>query len=328
MRIGILGTGFGKRHGEIFASFPDVEVAGIVGRNEQKTRDVAQALGVAGFAKPMDLINNPTIDAIDVCLPTGLHSKYAIAALAQGKHVFCETPVAYTLAEAEEIRETATTWGILLLVALFGRFISDYKYVHDYVQAGKLGRPTVVFANRRTPPIWGNGWDENFILDLMLHDVDYVCWLLGKPHAVTSCAPDYSGTGGGQVFIALDYEGASAVVEGSGIMPLSFPFSTSLRVVGEEGAIDLNWYWGGNAPISEVKLYPPAGEPEILSIPGYDPYEAECRYFVDCIQGKADPGLLGIGAACDSLSIALAAKMSLQKNGERIEIGNPISSLT
>lgn len=320
MRIGILGTNFGKRHGEIFTSFPDVEVLGIAGRNEQKTREVAHALGVPGYTDPDELINCPEIDAIDVCLPTNVHFKYVIAALQQGKHVFCETPVAYTFAEAEQMSHAAAAGGKLLLVALFGRFVSDYKYVHDYIEAGHLGRPKVLFANRRTPAIWGNGWNENFILDLMLHDIDYSCWLLGKPGAVTSRALGNAEKGWEHVFIALEYEGISAALEGSGIMPPSFPFSTSLRVVCEGGAIDLNWYWGGEFPISEVKLYPPKGEPEILSIPGYDPYEAECRYFVDCVQGKAEPGLLGIDTACASLQIALAAKASLEQNGKQIEV--------
>lgn len=320
MRIGILGAGFGRRHGEILASFPDVEVVGIVGRDQQKTREVARILGVPSYTDPNELITKPDIDAIDVCYPTHVHSQYVIAALTQGKHVFCETPVAYTLAEAKQMSQTATSCGKLLLVALFGRFVSDYKHVHDYLQAGHLGKPKVMFANRRTPPIWGNGWDENFILNLMLHDIDYVYWLLGKPQAVTSRALGNLEQGWEHVFIALEYEGTSVIIEGCGIMPSSFPFSTSLRVVCAEGAVDLNWHWGGEFPISEVKLYPEKGEPEILSTLGYDPYEAECRYFVDCIQGKADPQLLSIDTACGSLNIALVAKRSLEQNGKRIEI--------
>jgi predicted dehydrogenase len=178
----------------------------------------------------------------------------------------------------------------------------------------------VVFANRRTPPIWGTGWNENFIIDLMLHDVDYLYWILGKPLAVTGRALGNPEKGWGQVFITLEYEDASAVIEGSGIMPPSFPFSTSLRVVCEEGAIDLNWYWGGNFPISEVKMYPHNGDPAILSIPDYDPYEAECRYFVDCIHGDSDPKLLCIDTARESLYIALSARKSLKQNGMRIEL--------
>jgi predicted dehydrogenase len=320
MQIGILGTNFGKRHAEIFTSLPDVDVLGIAGRNAQKTREVAHALGIPAYTDPEELIACPEVDAIDVCLPTSLHSRYVTAALQQGKHVFCETPVAYTLAEAEQMSQAAARSGKLLLVALFGRFVSVYKYVHDYIAAGQLGKPRVLFANRRTPAIWGSGWNENFILDLMLHDIDYSCWLLGTPRTVTSRALAKPAGGWEHVFIALEYEDVSAAIEGSGIMPPSFPFSTSLRVVCEGGAIDLHWYWGGEYPISEVKLYPQKGGPEILSIPDYDPYEAECRYFVDCIQGKADPGLLGIESAYASLGVALAAKRSLEQNGKRIEL--------
>jgi predicted dehydrogenase len=320
MRIGILGTGFGKRHAEIFASFPDVEVVGIVGRNEQKTTEIAHSLGISGYTDPNELIRNPDVDAIDVCYPTNMHAQYVIEALSHDKDVFCETPIAYTLEDAEKMSQASVSSGRLLLVALFGRFISDYRYVYEYIEAGKLGQPKVVFANRRTPAIWGEGWDENFIFDLMLHDIDYLHWLLGKPLAVTSCGLGSREKGWEHVFLSLEYEDSSAVVEGCGMMPPTFPFSTSLRVVGEEGAIDLNWYWGGEFPISEVKLYPQSGTPKILTIPGYDPYEAECRYFVDSVQGKVDPRQLNLDTACGSLKIAMAAKMSLEQNGERIAL--------
>lgn len=320
VRIGVLGTGFGQNHARIYTSFPDVEVVGIAGRDAQKTRAAAQALGIPAWTDAHELLSSPNVDAIDLCVPTRLHAQYAIEALWQGKHVFVETPVAYSMGEATQMAQTADDCQKLLMVALFGRYVGDYKFVHDWVAAGRIGKPRMVFANRRTPPIWGDGWDENFILDLMLHDLDYVCWLLGQPHAVTSRALPYGEKGWGQVFVALEYEGASAVVEGSGIMPLSFPFSTSLRVVGDTGAIDLGWYWGGEYPISEIKLYPQHGEPERPQTPKYDPYTAECRHFVDSVLGKAEPGILDIQVACDSLNVALAARASLEQGGIRIEL--------
>jgi UDP-N-acetylglucosamine 3-dehydrogenase len=320
IRIGVLGTGFGKTHARIFASFPDVEVSGIVGRNEQKTREVARSLGIQAYTDPKELIDRPDIDAIVICCPTNTHAEYVIAALNQDKHVFCETPVSYTLIEAEQMSQTAKSCEKLLLIALFGRFVSDYRYIHDFINAGHLGAPKVVFLNRRTPPIWGNGWNENFITDLMLHDIDYLHWVFGKPIAVTSRGLGTSKDGWNHVNIACEFDGMCAVVEGCGIMPTSFPFSTSLRVVGEEGAIDLNWYWGGEHPTSEAKFFPKKGEPGVLSIPDYDPYKAECRYFVDCLRDKAEPHLLSIDSAYGSLRIALAAKKSLEQNGKRIEV--------
>jgi UDP-N-acetylglucosamine 3-dehydrogenase len=314
MHLGIIGTGFGVRHAEIYASFPDVEVVGIVGRDKQKTEQVAHTLGICGYTDINALLTHPDVDAIDVCSPTYAHADHVLAALEHGKHVFCETPVAYTLADAEQMSRSSASSNRLLLVALYGRFVSEYKYIHDAITAGHLGKPKAVFANRRTPAIWGT-WDENFILNLMLHDIDYLSWTLGKPQAVTSRALEDPWK---HVCIALEYEHCSAVIEGCGIMPPSFPFSTSLRVVCENGAIDMNWRWSGTAPISEVIHYPSNGDPKTLAIPGYDPYEAECRYFIDCVQGKADPELLGINSAIASLCIALAAKKSVRENDKRI----------
>ena len=319
-RIGILGTGFGANHARIYASFPDVEVVGIAGRDEGKTQAAADSLGIPGTTDPMALVNSPVVDAIDVCTPTRTHAQYVTAALAAEKDVFCETPVAHSLSEAQQMAQAAAANSRLLLVALFGRFLSDYKGVREYMETGRLGEPRLVYANRRTPPVWGGGWDDNFILDLMLHDIDYIVWLLGKPATVTSCGFQIEGGGWNHVDITLAYNGVSAKVEGCGMMPASFPFSTSLRVVGDEGAVDLNWYWGGEAPVSEVKFFPEKGDPEILDFPGYDPYEAECRYFVDCIRGIGDPNLLGIKTACESLEVALAAKESLKRDGQRIRL--------
>ena len=196
VRIGILGTGFGKTHAKIFSSFPDVEVMGIAGRNEQRTMEAARSLGIPGYTGPDALLNRADIDAVAICLPTKLHAQYAIAALTQGKDVFCETPIAYTMEDVAQMRITAKDNGKKLLVALFGRFVSVYKHVHDILHAGDLGKPKAVFANRRTPPVWGNGWNENFILDLMLHDVDYLYWLMGKPISVTDRERDAAAPAG------------------------------------------------------------------------------------------------------------------------------------
>ena len=322
LRIGILGTGFGQTHAKIFSSFSGVEVVGIVGRNIQKTKKIAHALDIQGYSDPETLINNPNVDAIVVCYPTELHAKYVLAALDQGKDVFCETPLAFSLEEADRMAQVATENGKQLLVALFGRFVSPYKHIQEMVSSNHLGEIRTVFSNRRTPPIWGGNWDENFILNLMLHDIDYVYWLLGKPSGVTSRGLKNPGGGWNYASINMEYENAMVTIEGCGIMPSSFPFSTSLRVVGSEAAIDLKWYWGGDMPVISMEYYPKEGGPEMLSIADYDPYEAECRYFIDCIQGKTDPILLSIESARDSLDIALAAKESLEQNGERIILKN------
>ncbi len=319
MRMGILGTGFGKRHAELFSSFPDVDVVGIVGRDKGKTGQMAGDLGIAGFTDPQPLLDDPTIDLIDVCYPTRFHAEAVIAALQQGKHVFCETPVAFTLEEAEQMRRLAHSSKKLVLVGLFDRFQSEYKHVYESLHAGDFGQPLVVMATRRTPAIWGN-LAENIILNLMIHDIDYLCWLVGTPLAVTARGLPNPQAGWDQVFVSLEFDGMNAMIEGCGIMPASFPFSTSLHVVCDQSAVDVNWSFGGEYPISTVVVYPSSGQPETLTIPGYDPYEAECRYVADCVHGNADPAIISIDAACESLRVAVAAQMSLDQHGRRIAL--------
>ena len=154
----------------------------------------------------------------------------------------------------------------------------------------------------------------------MNHDLDLACWLLGSPRAVTAHGLVSPKGGWDQVLAVLDYPQASAVVEGSAHMPLSFPFSTALRVVCEGGALDLNWVWSGDHPVSEIKLYPSQGEPSTLPFVPADPYETECRYFVDCLNGQADPSLMDIQAAGKSLRVSLAVQQSLQQNGVSVVV--------
>ncbi len=318
MRIGILGAGYmGKMHASIFKTFPDVVLKGIVGRDEFKVIEAAKSLETKAYTDPYDLINGDEVDAIDVCYPTAIHGEYVIAALNKGKHVFCETPLAYSAGEAEDMLKAAESNNRLLLVALYDRFQSQYKYIHDYIKSGKLGKPKAIFANRRSQA-YGSGKD--MIVNLMIHEFDFLYWLLGKPNAVISLGTKTVDGNDENIFVLLEYDDISVALEGSMIMPESFPFSTSLRIGCEKGAIELNWYWGLNGPVNNVTLYPEKGNPQKLIIPDYDPYEPECRYFIDCVTGKTDPKLLGIETAYHSLKIAVAARQSYLEKGKKIAI--------
>ncbi len=152
----------------------------------------------------------------------------------------------------------------------------------------------------------------------MIHDFDYLYWLLGKPNAVVGLGTKSIAGDNEQIIVLLEYEDINALIEGSTIMPESFPFSTSLRIVCQHGAIELNWHWGANGPVNDITLYPNGSNPEKLVIPDFDPYMAECRYLVDCIEGKADP--LGIETAYNSLKIAVLARQSFEERGKKIKI--------
>jgi predicted dehydrogenase len=105
MRIGILGAGdMGRTHARIFAAMPEVEVAGITGRSRERVEQVAGGLNIRGLTEPWALLDDESIDAIDVAYPSALHREWVLAALERGKHVFCETPMALTVEEISLVR--------------------------------------------------------------------------------------------------------------------------------------------------------------------------------------------------------------------------------
>ncbi|HEX2955032.1 MAG TPA: Gfo/Idh/MocA family oxidoreductase [Bacillota bacterium] len=318
MRIGILGTGeMGKTHANIYKRFPDVALIGMAGRDEIKTKEVANFIETKAFGSAYDLIHSEEVDAIDVCYPSAVHKEYVVEALNSGKDVFCETPLAYTVEDAEAMLAAARRNKKLLMVALFDRFQSQYRHIAELIKSGQWGKPKAFFANRRSPAYFAS---NDIVINMMIHDFDFLSMLVGKPKAVIGLGVANSKGVNEQVNVLLEYDGITAMIEGSAMMPKSFPFSTSLRVVCEKAAVELNWHWGEHGPISDLTLYPAAGSPQKLQIPDYDPYEAECRYFVDAVQGRVDPQLLGIEAACESLKIAVAARESFRQNGKRIEV--------
>lgn len=127
LRVGILGTGFGKVHADIYRNLKGVEIAGIFGRTPETLNQLKEKLNVRVTTDANELINDPSIDFIDVCLPTTVHKEYVIQALKQKKHVFCETPISYSLEEAEEMRRHARESGKELLVDLFYKFSDPHR---------------------------------------------------------------------------------------------------------------------------------------------------------------------------------------------------------
>lgn len=326
MRIGMLGAGdMGQTHARVFADMPGVEIAGILGRTMTRAERVAAEVGAGAFTDPWALLDDDAVDAIDLTYPSALHREWAIAALERGKHVFCETPMALTVEDADAMIAAARRAGRMLIPAQVHRFGSEASFIHDEVVSGNLGRPIAAYAGSRLPP-YGSGEGRPVdlyggpMLDLMIHPFDTLIWLLGMPAAVggsgrvgPSGTIDYA-------FVTLDFEQASGLVEGSAMMPGSFPFTVNLRVLAEDGALEA---WLRLGPEEEFGLmrYPKDGEPEALSLEGDDPYTAECAYFVRCTRGEADPSIMSAEGERDALRVALAAQQALER-GERITVAS------
>ena len=273
-----------------------------------EARKLAKEIGAAAFTNFEKVLADDSIEAVDVTVPSGHHRKYVVAALDGGKHVFCETPMALTLREADAMIAAAKAHRRLLLVAQVMRFVPAYQHAHEEAASGHLGKPRVVVARRLSRPYWTAKHRRPFseygepLIELSIHDFDVANWILGHPvSVVASGMPGRTGATE-HAFVSIQYRGGNALVEGSAMMPPGFPFTTAVRVQGENGVLDhTDQFIRGPVPVTRFVRYSPEGI-QPVRVRGQDPYEEECRHFVRCVQGRADATALSVAAERDAPS--------------------------
>jgi predicted dehydrogenase len=322
--VAILGGGFmGGAHAANYQALGDrVRVKWVAARASEKARRVAESVG-AELATDLDAaIQDPDVDAVDICLPTGLHRRAAEQAFRAGKHVFLEKPIALTPEDADAIVAASVRSGKILMVGLVLRFWPEYVELQRLVSSGELGRPRAAAAVRLSPPADWNDWMADAAqsggtpVDLMIHDFDQLNWLLGAPQRV------YAGEAApGHVHALVEYEGAAGIVEGSMAMPRSFPFSSSIRVLCEGGVAEYAFSAApvegeGNIGASSsprgLRLYPVEGEPSTVVVESADPWGPEIEEFVSSLEEGRRPEQ-GTGEQAKlALLTSLAAARSLR----------------
>ncbi|MCR4425583.1 MAG: Gfo/Idh/MocA family oxidoreductase [Firmicutes bacterium] len=334
LRIGLLGCGFiGSIHARALKRIPGVRVTVVADQDPARAGSVAAELGAAVAESCEEAIACPDLDIIDICLPTYLHSRYAVSACQAGKNVFCEKPMAIDLAQADAMIRAAADAGVMLMIGHVLRFWPEYVTIRDIVRSGELGRPLAVTACRLgTAPIWS--WDRWLLdpgrggqaaLDLHIHDLDYIAWLLGRPDSVSAVGVRSASGGWDHVFTTIRYDaGPIASAEGTFLVPSSYPFTSSLRVVCEEGAVDYMFragknIEGGDSAPGGVMVYRGIGEASRREVNQADAYRSELEYFVRCLEQGEPLAAITPEDARLSLAISLAAIQSME-TGEIVEV--------
>jgi len=319
IRIGILGGGsMGAAHAAAYHAVDSVEVVGVFSRNRKRAEAVARMCSAAAVTDAAALLDDPTIAAVDVCLPSAIHPRFVVSALERGKHVFCETPFALELGDARAMIDAARKYDRVLSVGLLMRSIAEYEHVRQIARSQRCGKLLSITAYRLSSYLRESGADhkEHYTdptTELMTFDFDFIQWLMGRPARVSATAVMTDRGVAGEISALLDYgDGRTATVLASGILPNSYTFSAGFRVLFENGAFELKTLFASNPPQSMFRFYPEGGSPEVVSIRGHNPYEKELRHFADCVRGEADPALLDGQRALEALTLSVATQRSLQ----------------
>jgi predicted dehydrogenase len=331
VRVGLVGLGFmGQQHFQIYRNMADVELVAVCDADSKRVGETAPSVGGnIGEAAAIDLsgltryvsfdemLANEELDLVDICTPTHLHAEMTVAALESRRHVVCEKPMARTIEECDQMIGAAQRAGKSLFIAQCIRFWPEYEVLQRMVDGGDLGRITAARFVRQSPtPGWASdGWlmkselSGGALLDLHIHDVDFILSVFGTPNAVQSRASNIVSSGNPVDHVDTSYiyvDGPVCTAQGGWVMPDSYPFEMGYQVLGTKGLLEFSI---GKDPM--LMWYPFDGEP---SQPEYEPgtgYENELAYFVDCVANDRAPERVTPKSARESVRVIMAEAASI-----------------
>jgi predicted dehydrogenase len=304
LRIGILGTGhFGRFHALKLAARG--VLAGLYDADAARAAQIAAETGAPALA-PEALL--AVCDAVIVAVPTAHHHALAMQAIAAGRHLFVEKPLAATLEQGREILAAARAAGLVLQSGHIERYSAAIRTLRaSGAEAGALS-----FEATRVAPFRPRSLDVSVVLDLMIHDLDLVLSLAASPLAevratgarVMSAHPDFA------VAHFRFESGARATITASRV---SAGMERRLRILGEQGETRVDFL------ARSLERLHPGGAEKVETMPGWgisratwtehDSLEAEQAAFLASIETGAPveaSGEVGLAALDAALRVEAA----------------------
>ncbi len=278
--------------------------------------DVSLSEDVHKYTDWKEMVEKEEIDMVDICVPTYLHADIAIEMLNRGYDVLSEKPMSLTYEDSMRMCEAAKKNGKKLMIGQCIRFSNNYNFLKDCVEKGTFGKlVTGVFRRLSPPPVWGfENWFMDYershgaILDLHIHDIDFICHLMGDPQAV-SCNTKDVYAGRDIAHSTLYYPDCSILAIGDWSLQ-GVPFTADFQVSFEKATVTLS---GG-----KLTVYPREGEAYTPDVEEHDFYQAEIEFFLDVLEKGVENTVNTPESAPTTVKLIATLCDSADKGGEKI----------
>jgi predicted dehydrogenase len=248
VRFALIGAGgMGGSHAANLIASPDTELAWVVDLDAQRAGTWADRAGGRATAEMDEALADPGVEAVLIALPTSLHRMATERAAAAGKHVFCEKPIARTVADAEAMTAACEAAGVIFQVGHVVRFYPEYARIKQILDAGTLGRIAMVRTQRRSAPVmerspWFADLEKNggLIIDLMIHDIDTLRWYFGEPERVYAHGLSYTEWQQTRDIAMASLRFRNGVIAHLDASWAHGGFYTAIEVAGEKGLLSHN----------------------------------------------------------------------------------------
>jgi 1,5-anhydro-D-fructose reductase (1,5-anhydro-D-mannitol-forming) len=305
------------------------EVRWVVSGDAQRASEYAARHGIPDATADLEqMLADPAVDAVYISSTNEKHRPQALAAIAAGKHVLCEKPLAMTLGDAVEMVRAAADRGVVFATNHHLRNAGSHLAIRDLVRSGRLGeiRSIRIFHAVYLPEHL-QGWRINdaaagggVIPDIVVHDADTVRFHLGEDPAEVAAIAGASGMGQGveDSVMSVWSMPSGAMVETHESFTHRFA-GTGIEVHGSDGSIFAR----------SVMTQRPVGEIELMTAEGRQPvpfsdhnlYERAVGKFAEAVAGTGLPAADGIDGV-KSLAVALAVREAAERGVKvRVDYG-------
>jgi 1,5-anhydro-D-fructose reductase (1,5-anhydro-D-mannitol-forming) len=260
------------------------------------------------------------LDAVSITLPTFMHRDFTVKALEAGLHVLCEKPMAMSVEQCEDMIAAAKTNKRILQIGHCIRFWPEYVKAKEIVDSGRYGDVRTA-SFRRVSPVPGWSWKNwlihakqsgGAIMDLHIHDTDYIQYMFGLPRAVRSEA--VVGPSGGFDYVATQYvykNNRVVSAEGGFVMSPGFKFEMSFVISLEKATIV---YDCRQTP--SLQVYGGGGGCVTPRIQAGDGWLHEIAHFIKKVKGAKVPEIISPVDSLNAVKMILAEQQSAESKKE------------
>ncbi len=288
VKVAIIGCGkiANSAHGPSYGRNPNVEIAYCIDIIPERAQSLAETYGDGGTKAITDyreMLKDPTVDVVSVCVPNYLHAPISIDCLNAGKHVLCEKPAAMNYAQALEMKAAADRNNRILNIGVVNRFNAAVNKVRDLIQAGELGEVYHIYCSFRSyrsiPGLGGPFTTKEMagggvLIDWGVHFLDLINYCINSPvvRSVSGAAfsklgsnmkeyvftdmwagpPDYNGTYDVEEFITgmVRTEGPTITLNGAWAQNIN-ENAMFIEFLGDKAGVKLQY--GGNFTLYGTK---------------------------------------------------------------------------
>ena len=306
VNVGVIGVGaMGENHVRVYHKMEEANLIAVSDVSERALKKIEKKYGAKGYTDYCELLENPDIEVVSVCVPTTFHHAVVMEAIRHKKHILVEKPMAFTLTEAEEMIAAAKEAGIILATGHVERFNPAVQKAKELIDDGVIGDIVSAFA-KRVGPLPPRIKDVGVSIDLAIHDLDIMNYLFEEEitqvyGTMNSSFDDSEFEDHAEIMVSFDNE-STGIIEVNWLTPYK---RRELELTGTAGIISVDYIQ------QSIEVYGKFAQD--IEIKHEEPLKGELNSFLHSVVEGEEPVITGEDGL-KALKMVIAANKSSKEH--------------